>query len=157
MTVSLSLILPRERGRLATLLAPYFAEVAPEARLDPQRRAGQMLNRRDVTAFWVHDCSRRIGFAIVLNLPDDRRELSELMILPRFRRNGLGRAAAALIFSEFPGFWRMGVSRHSPTADAFWHTCLTQFPNVRALRTGAPFTDQQVKSFTFEIEGPYHG
>ena len=35
MSVTLSLILPRERGRLASLLAPYFAEVAPQARIDP--------------------------------------------------------------------------------------------------------------------------
>ena len=157
MSVTLSLILPRERGRLASLLAPYFAEVAPQARIDPTERAGQLLNRRDVTTFWIHDAARRVGFAIVLNLPDDRRELSEFMILPQHRRRGLGMQAAALILNEFPGFWRMGISRHSPAAAAFWGTCLSLLPTVRALQEGAPFTDHQVKSFTFEIQGPHHG
>jgi hypothetical protein len=72
--VSLSLILPREQTILASVLAPYFHEVAPGAPIDPVKRAEQMLNRRDVTAFWLHQASARIGFALVLNLPDDRRE-----------------------------------------------------------------------------------
>ncbi|TNJ41442.1 GNAT family N-acetyltransferase [Phaeobacter sp. B1627] len=157
MSVSLSLILPRERGRLSSLLAPYFADVSPNADIDPLQRAEQMLNRKDVTAFWIHAGDLRTGFAIVLNLPDDRRELSEFMILPNYRRRGLGTAAAALILNEFPGFWRMGISRHSRMAAAFWGTCLSLLPNVSGLREGAPFTDQQIKSFTFEIEGPHHG
>lgn len=156
MTLSLSLILPRERGRLGSLMAPYFAEVAPEARIDPLERAGQMLNRRDVTTFWIHDGDSRIGFAIVLNLPEDRRELSEFMILPQHRRRGYGMAAAGLILAEFPGFWRMGISQHSASAAGFWGTCLSLLPNVRSLREGAPFTEHQVKSFTFEIESVQH-
>ncbi len=152
MTVSLSLILPRERGRLASLLAPYFAEVAPEAGIDPLQRSEQMLNRKDVTAFWIHNDALRIGFAIILNLPDNRREFSEFMILPQYRRSGLGVAAAELILTEFPGYWRMGISRHSPMAAAFWGTCLSLIGAVRGLRTGAPFTAHQCKSFSFEIE-----
>lgn len=151
MTVTLSLILPRERGRLATLLAPYFAETAPTAGIDPSERAGQLLHRKDVTAFWIHADASRVGFAIVLNLPDDRREFSEFMILPQHRRKGLGMEAAALILNEFPGFWRMGISHHSKGAAAFWGTRLSLMPNIRGLRDGAPFTPHQVKSFTFEI------
>ena len=154
MSVTLSLILPRERGRFATLLAPYFAEVAPTARIDPSERAGQLLNRKDVTAFWIHDDATRVGFAIVLNLPDDRREFSEFMVLPLHRRKGLGMEAAALILNEFPGFWRMGISRHSIGAAAFWGTRLSLMPNIANLREGAPFTPHQVKSFTFEITDP---
>ncbi|ABF62405.1 hypothetical protein TM1040_3433 (plasmid) [Ruegeria sp. TM1040] len=154
MTVTLSLILPRERGRLATLLAPYFAETAPTAGIDPSERAGQLLHRKDVTAFWIHADASRVGFAIVLNLPDDRREFSEFMILPQHRRKGLGMEAAALILNEFPGFWRMGISHHSKGAAAFWGTRLSLMPNIRGLRDGAPFTPHQVKSFTFEITDP---
>lgn len=157
MTVTLSLILPRERGRLATLLAPYFAETAPTAGIDPSERAGQLLHRKDVTAFWIHANASRVGFAIVLNLPDDRREFSEFMILPQHRRKGLGMEAAALILNEFPGFWRMGISHHSKGAAAFWGTRLSLMPNIRGLRDGAPFTPHQVKSFTFEITDPAPG
>ncbi|MEP2715907.1 GNAT family N-acetyltransferase [Pseudophaeobacter sp.] len=154
MMVSLSLILRREQTIFASVLAPYFNEVAPGTAIDPVKRSEQMLNRRDVTAFWIHHEQARIGFALVLNLPDDRRELSEFLIVPQYRRQGLGREAASLILQEFPGRWRMGISKDSPQAAGFWGTCLSLVPGLSALQTGAPFTDHQIKSYTFDIAGP---
>ncbi len=152
--IALSLILPREQTIFASVLAPYFHEVAPAAQIDPVKRAEQMLNRRDVTAFWIHQDAARIGFALVLNLPDERRELSEFLIVPKYRRQGLGQEAASLILQEFPGRWRMGISKQSPQAAAFWGTCLSLVPGLSALQTGAPFTEHQTKSYTFDIAGP---
>ncbi|MCD9147359.1 GNAT family N-acetyltransferase [Pseudophaeobacter sp. MA21411-1] len=156
MMVTLSLILPRQQAVFASVLTPYFHEVSPAAKIDPVKRAEQMLNRRDVTAFWIHQGAARIGFALVLNLPDDRRELSEFWITPQSRRQGLGQAAASLILQEFPGRWRMGISKHSPQAAAFWGTCLSLTPGLSDLKTGAPFTEHQTKSYTFDIAGPEH-
>ena len=153
---SVALILPREQARLAAALAPYFAEIAPDLAIDPPTRAQQMLHRKDMTAFWIRDVSDIIGFALVLNLPEDRRELSEFTIFPDHRRRGLGQAAAHLLLQEFPGRWRMGISAHSPAALAFWGTALSTLAGVRALTEGAPFTDLQIKSFTFQIAGPPH-
>ncbi|AFO86084.1 GNAT family N-acetyltransferase [Phaeobacter inhibens] len=153
MSFRLTLILPRERARLAAALTRYYSEIAPNLRIDPSERAGQMLHRKDVTAFWIRQEEDRIGFAIVLNLPDDRRELSEFAIDPAYRRLGHGHAAASLIFAEFPGYWRMGISAGSPNAVAFWGTCLSALKGVEQLRDGAPFTDHQVKSYSFYIAG----
>ncbi|MEX0303156.1 MAG: GNAT family N-acetyltransferase [Leisingera sp.] len=153
MTLSLALIMPREQALFAAALAPYFAEVAPQAAIDPTERARQMLHRKDVTAFWIRKEASRIGFAIVLNLPDDRRELSEFCILPQHRRQGLGQEAAIMILREFPGRWRMGLSKSSREAMAFWGTCLSVLPGIRDLREGAPFTEHQIKSYSFNIAG----
>ncbi|WP_424979245.1 GNAT family N-acetyltransferase [Leisingera sp. S232] len=155
MTLTLALIMPREQALLAAALAPYLAEVAPQARIDPTDRAGQMLNRKDVTAFWILNTPQRIGFAIVLNLPEDRRELSEFCILPQHRRQGWGQEAACLILQEFPGRWRMGLSKSSKEAVAFWGTCLSILPSIRDLREGAPFTEHQTKSYTFDVAGAH--
>ncbi|WP_027256755.1 MULTISPECIES: GNAT family N-acetyltransferase [Leisingera] len=155
MTLSLALIMPRERALLAAALAPYFAETAPHAAIDPTERAGQMLHRKDVTAFWIRNGAQRIGFAIVLNLTDDRRELSEFCILPQHRRRGWGQEAACLILQEFPGRWRMGLSKSSREAVAFWGTCLSFLPGLRDLREGAPFTGHQIKSYTFDVAGAH--
>lgn len=152
--VSLSLILPRQEAQLTAMLAPYFHEIAPEIGIDPIKRAQQMLHRKDVTAFWIQKDESRIGFALVLNLPDDRRELSEFCISPKYRRQGLGQAAARLILQEFPGRWRMGISAGSPQAAGFWGTCLSLMPGLSDLQSGAPFTDHQSKSYTFDIAGP---
>ncbi|CUH99193.1 GNAT family N-acetyltransferase [Leisingera aquaemixtae] len=155
MSLTLSLIMPREQALLAAALAPYLAEVAPRASIDPARCAGQMLNRKDVTAFWIRNGTQRIGFAIVLNLPDDRRELSEFCILPQHRRRGWGQEAARTLLREFPGRWRMGLSKSSADAVAFWGTCLSAMPGIRDLRQGAPFTEHQIKSYSFEIAGAH--
>ena len=154
--VTLRLILPKEQAVLAELLAPYYAEVAPEADISQDQKARQMLNRQDVTAFWIDCETKRAGFALVLNLPEDRRELSELCILPDFRRRGLGQEAARLILQEFPGHWRMGISAASPSALPFWGTCLSLISGLKKLREGAPFTPLQSKSYTFEITDPSH-
>ncbi|WIY26677.1 GNAT family N-acetyltransferase [Parasedimentitalea psychrophila] len=155
MSLTLSLILPRERAFLAAALAPYFGEVAPKAGVNPDERADQFLHRKDVTAFWINKNAARIGFAIVLNLPDDRRELSEFAIFSKHRRLGYGYEAAQILLQEFPGRWRMGLSAHSKQAAAFWGTCLSGMPGVRELREGAPYTEHQIKSYTFDIAGPH--
>lgn len=155
MSLSLALILPREANFLAAALAPYFGEVAPTAGINPDDRADQFLHRKDVTAFWIKNETARIGFAIVLNLPEDRRELSEFAIFPKHRRQGFGYEAAQILLQEFPGRWRMGLSAHSKQAAAFWGTCLSGMPGVRELRAGAPYTDHQIKSYTFDIAGPH--
>ena len=153
MSFRLTLILPRERARLAAALTRYYSEIAPDLRIDPSERAGQMLHRKDVTAFWIRQDEDRIGFAIVLNLPEDRRELSEFYICDTKRRLGYGHAAASLIFAEFPGYWRMGISAGCPNAVAFWGTCLSAIKGVEQLRDGAPFTEHQIKSYSFHIAG----
>lgn len=152
--VSLVLIMPREQAIFSSVLAPYFTEVAPGVPIDITERAKQMLHRQDVTAFWIRKGTARIGFALVLNLPDDRRELSEFSIAPKHRRQGLGQEAVNLLFQEFPGRWRMGISAYSKDAVGFWGTCLSILPGVRDLRDGAPFTEHQTKSYTFDIAGP---
>ncbi len=156
MTLSLSLILPKEHAELSGVLADYYRETASKARIDPVNKARQMLHRRDVTAFWIRHNSARIGFALVLNLPDDRRELSEFSIFTPYRRLGHGRAAAEILFQEFPGHWRMGISAQSSSALGFWGTCLSLLPGVCDLRAGMPFTEFQIKSYSFHITGPSH-
>ena len=164
MTVSLSLILPKEHAVLTSVLASYFEETASKARIGPGPRARQMLHRKDVTAFWIRNGQQRVGFALVLNLPDDRRELSEFSIFTPHRRQGHGQEAAQIILREFPGYWRMGISAQSQSALAFWGTCLSILPGVSDLREGAPFTEYQSKSYSFQvadrttgqITGPFH-
>jgi GNAT superfamily N-acetyltransferase len=154
MSLTLSLILPKEHAVLTSVLAAYFEETASMARIDPGSRARQMLHRKDVTAFWIVKDGKRIGFALVLNLPEDRRELSEFSIFAPYRRQGYGQDAARLLLQEFPGYWRMGISAQSQSALAFWGTCLSILPGIMDLREGAPFTELQSKSYSFRIADP---
>lgn len=150
--IRLSAVTAKDQGRFASQLAAYLAEVLPEARLDPVERAGQMIHRRDMQVWWLMTNSATVGFATVLDLPEGRRELSEFAILRPYRRQGLGRLAAEQVLATHHGHWRMGISARSASALGFWGTCLSLLPNVRDLREGAPFTQHQIKSFTFVTE-----
>lgn len=147
--ISLRLMTAADQGRFASQLAAYLAEVLPDSRIDPVERAGQLIHRKDMQVWWLQKEDFTVGFAVVLDLPEGRRELSEFGILPQFRRKGLGQEAAHAVIATHPGHWRIGISRHSKAAMAFWGTCLSLLPNVQDLREGAPFTQHQCRSFTF--------
>lgn len=72
------------------------------------------------------------GFALVRSLAEGSFEMAEFAILPRFRRCGLGRQAAAMAFARFPGRWRLwateGARRFWPNAiaSAGWRPESTQ-------------------------------
>ncbi|SCZ74140.1 hypothetical protein SAMN04488118_12211 [Epibacterium ulvae] len=151
MPLTLSPILATDRPRLLPVLARYLAETAPSAEIDMAKKASRSINRPDMQSFWITDHCRDVGFAFVLTLPEGQRELSEFTIFPHLRRRGLGREAASLLFTTLPGKWRMGISAASPQAAAFWGTCLSLIPNIECLRTGAPFTELQCKSYCFSI------
>lgn len=148
---TLRAISPDEKGRFASQLANYLAEVRPEARLDVMCRAGQLLNRRDTCVCWLIDQTTTVGFSVVLKLPEDRCELSEFTIFPQYRRRGLGQEAARQVLQTHIGHWRMGISRTSKAALSFWGTCLSLWPEIQDLRSGAAFAAEQEKSFTFVV------
>ena len=57
------------------------------------------------------------GFALVRGLAPGSFELAEFSVLPAYRRQGVGRAAAAAVFARFPRHWRL---RAVPGAGQFW-------------------------------------
>ncbi|MBT8153251.1 GNAT family N-acetyltransferase [Epibacterium ulvae] len=144
-------IAPEEQPRFLPVIARYLMEIAPSADQDVIKKSRRVLNRQDHRSFWLRNGQADLGFAIVLLLPEGQAELSDFTIFPQFRRYGFGRAAATQLLTRFPGQWRMGVSSASPDAAAFWGTCLSSMPNVAKVKTGAPFTACQSKSFNFWV------
>ncbi len=144
-------IAPEEQPRFLPVFARYLMEIAPAEDQDVIKKSRRVLNRRDHCSFWLRAGQSDLGFAIVLLLPEGQKELSDFTIFPQFRRSGFGRAAAVQLLTRFPGQWRMGVSRASTDAAAFWGTCLSSMPHVSKVKTGAPFTACQSKSFNFWV------
>lgn len=149
--IALHPISPAEQSRFLPVFARYLMEIAPEADQDVVKKSRRALNRVDHRTFWIRIGARDVGFAIVLLLPEGQRELSEFTIFPEHRRYGLGRIASEQLLNTFPGQWRMGVSSASPDAAAFWGTCLSLMRQVDKVKTGAPFTACQSKSFNFWV------
>ena len=79
-------------------------------------------------AFWAQQAGDKAGFALVrLDASDGRREIAEFFIVNRWRRRGVGSAFARLLFSRFPGLWKLHQLADNTTAIAFWHRVLDGF------------------------------
>lgn len=77
------------------------------------------------------------GFALVnahsvVDPPADRA-IAEFFVVRKYRRSGLGRAAAHAVFSAWPGNWEAAVMRANAGALAFWRSAVTAHGSASAI------------------------
>jgi len=60
------------------------------------------------------------GFTMTRRLGSGAREVSEFFVLPRYRRLGLGRAAALRLLHRHPGDWALSYDDANLPAARFW-------------------------------------
>jgi predicted acetyltransferase len=80
---------------------------------------------------------RLVGFALLndhshTGRPLDRN-VAEFFVVRKHRRGGVGREAAATIFSRFPGQWETAVARRNVAALSFWRRVVTHHPLVQCI------------------------
>ena len=56
------------------------------------------------------------------------RNMAEFFVVRKYRRAGIGSAAAHAIFSRYPGRWEAAVMRANTGARRFWEACITSHP-----------------------------
>lgn len=103
---------------------------------DPERRF----------AFLIRAGSRIAGFALVTRgspASDDPNvlDVAEFFVLRRYRRTGVGRRAASLLWSRFPGAWIVRVSEGNRGALPFWASVIAALTSGRVReerREGSP-------------------
>jgi predicted acetyltransferase len=54
-------------------------------------------------------------------------DMTELFVLRRFRRHGVGRAAAFAAFDRFGGPWEVRQREENPDATAFWRRTIAEY------------------------------
>ena len=59
------------------------------------------------------------GFAFVRRL-EDHWNMSEIYVLPRFRRYGVGLECAAQLMRKHPGTWRIRYNKHNTPSRMVW-------------------------------------
>ena len=84
---------------------------------------------KDRDAFFIHeqDTSRLLGFVMIntfLQKSLTGHSIAELMILPSFRRNHVGRKAAFQCFEMYPENWEVSPSFGSRQAYLFWENVI---------------------------------
>lgn len=61
------------------------------------------------------------------------RNMAEFFVLRKYRRTGIGTAAAHAIFSRYPGRWEAAVMRTNTGARRFWEACISSHPALTRL------------------------
>ena len=65
---------------------------------------------------------RLAGFALVHSGPP--HDMAEFFVLRKYRRGGIGRAAARAVFARFPGAWQTREQWENTGAIDFWRTAI---------------------------------
>lgn len=75
------------------------------------------------------DTNRLLGFAMVKDREDHHEgyKIAEFLVLPKFRRNGVGRQAAVACFDRFHGDWSVSPALGSEQARHFWESVINGY------------------------------
>ena len=76
--------------------------------------------------------SKYAGFALVngeVKVPGGRYWLEQYFIIKKYRRRGLGHAAATRLFNSLPGQWQVGQMPLNLPAQAFWRATINEYTN----------------------------
>ena len=105
-------------------------------------------NRR---SFLVRVDGKLAGFALVRDgahfAGDGTREISEFLILRRYRRRGAGERAATRVFDMFPGKWELTELTRNVEAQAFWRRVIGRYTGQRFEDVPRPDGKGQMQRF----------
>lgn len=95
------------------------------------------------------------GFALVndeVKVPGGDHWLEQYFIIKKYRRSGLGRAAATRLFDLHPGRWQLGQFPLNYPAQAFWRATISEY-------TRGNYREQEITSGSWigilqEFESP---
>ncbi len=95
------------------------------------------------TLFIIRADGRPAGFALVgmysvLTTSPDVTDMNEFFVLRKYRRHGVGRAAAHKLFDMFPGRWEVREVGPNVGAQAFWRRIIGDY-------TGGDYEDRVVE------------
>lgn len=157
----------RDAVVLANLLELYvhdMSEVFPGLELGPDGRFGyHQLSRywseaERHFAFLVRRQAKLSGFILATRGSPATQDaevfdIAEFFVLRGQRRAGVGRSAARLLWSRFPGRWTVRVSEGNLGALPFWSRIIGEYSAGRATQTQRPGSPHAWRVFSFE-SGP---
>ena len=144
--VALDVALSSDSPLLANLLELYLhdlSEAFPSIELGPDGRFGYP----KLALYWseperrfpflIKYGARVAGFALVTRgspASNDPNvfDLAEFFVLRRYRRTGVGRRAAFLVWDRFPGPWTVRVFEANKGAIPFWAAVVAEFTSGTA-------------------------
>jgi predicted acetyltransferase len=81
-------------------------------------------------AFLIRAAGKLAGFVLVDNdvkVEGNERSICEFFVMRKYRRQGVGRAAAIAVFDQMPGKWEAAVMANNLPAQGFWDRVLHDY------------------------------
>ena len=88
----------------------------------------------DRYAFFIREkeTDKLLGFAMIneyLQKFKEGHSIAEYLVIPKYRRNRIGKKIAFEIFDKFPGNWEVRPSYNSEKAYLFWKKTIEEYTN----------------------------
>lgn len=104
--------------------------------------------------FLIRLAGRVVGFALATRgspATDDPDvlDVAEFFVIRRYRRSGVGRRAAVLLWNRLPGEWTVRVSEGNPGALPFWAGVIADFTSGAATESKRPGNPHAWRVFSF--------
>jgi predicted acetyltransferase len=136
MSVQISVAATEERVSIDEMMEPYLSSLGgkgPYPHLDKYWRDPAHY------PFLVRQSGQVVGFALVDRLDHEPTyELVEFYVADAFKRQGLGREAARLLFNSLVGKWLVAVRSDNSSGQAFWAAFFKDNPSVTRAKVQAP-------------------
>jgi predicted acetyltransferase len=82
-------------------------------------------------AFLIHCENRVAGFVFIVR-DENGWDVAEFFVLRRYRRSGVGRKAAFLVWDRYRGAWTVRVAETNKSAIQFWSVVIDEATNGAA-------------------------
>ena len=79
-----------------------------------------------------HDTNKILGFVMINKYMQKYKEghsIAEYLVIPKYRRNKIGKQIAFEVFDKFPGNWEVEPSYNSEKAYLFWKKTISEYTN----------------------------
>ena len=153
-----------DAGVLANLLELYIHEmsdafphlvIGADGRFGYHRLPLYWAEPENRFAFLIRCDARLAGFALVTRgspITDDPSvlDIAEFFVLRSYRRSGVGRRAAALLWTRLPGKWLVRVSSGKIGAVEFWRDVITEFTGGTGVESERAGDAHPWRVFSFE-------
>ena len=89
-------------------------------------------NKRDAFFIREKDTDKLLGFVMInthMEIKEKGHSIAEFMVIPKYRRNKIGKKAVFMCFDMYDGIWEVSPCKDSITAYNFWKNVIDEYTN----------------------------
>ena len=89
---------------------------------------------KDRDAFFIREkgTNKLLGFVMInthMEIKEKGHSIAEFMVIPKYRRNKIGKKIAFMCFDMYDGIWEISPSKDSEKAYQFWKHVIDEYTN----------------------------